>query len=59
MSPKSQALAEMAAGVQKDTWHVESWGSRVRHDLQRMDLAALTKPAFDSRRRSDIDVGQQ
>ena len=45
MDPKSQALAEMAAGVPKDTWHVESWGSRVRHDLQRMALAALTKVA--------------
>jgi len=42
MYPKSQALAEVAAGVQKDTWHVENWGSRVRHDLQRMALAALT-----------------
>jgi hypothetical protein len=43
MYPKSQALAELAAGVQKDTWHVASWGSRVRHDLQRLALTALTK----------------
>jgi hypothetical protein len=40
MYPKSQALAEVEASVQKDTWHIERWGSRIRHDLARIALAA-------------------
>ena len=43
MYPKSQALAELEVGVQKDTWHVAQWGRRVRQDLQRLALSALTK----------------
>jgi hypothetical protein len=43
MYPKSQQLAELEVAVQKDTWHIESWGGRVRHDLERMALAALRK----------------
>ena len=42
MYPKSQALAELEGAVQKDTWHIEQWGGRVRHDLQRSALAALS-----------------
>jgi hypothetical protein len=40
MYPKSQELAEMEADVQKDTWHIERWGSKIRHDLERTALAA-------------------
>jgi hypothetical protein len=42
MYPKSQALAGLKErAVEKDTWHVERWGYLVRHDLERMALAAL------------------
>ena len=40
MYPRSQELAEIEAAVQKDTWHIERWGSRIRHDLERIALAA-------------------
>ena len=43
MYPKSQELAEMQVSVQKDTWHIETWGGRVRHDLERIALAAQRK----------------
>jgi hypothetical protein len=43
MYPKSQKLAEVEASVQKDTWHIERWGGRVRHDLERIALAAMRK----------------
>jgi hypothetical protein len=43
MYPKSQELAEMQVSVQKDTWHIEAWGGRVRHDLERIALAAQRK----------------
>jgi hypothetical protein len=43
MYPKSQELAEIEVAVQKDTWHIERWGGRVRHDLQRIALAAQRK----------------
>jgi len=43
MYPKSQELAEIEVSVQKDTWHVENWGGRVRHDLQRIALTAQRK----------------
>ncbi len=43
MYPKSQELAEMEVPVQKDTWHVENWGGKVRHDLERKALTALRK----------------
>jgi hypothetical protein len=43
MYPKSQELAEIEAAVQKDTWHIEKWGSRVRRDLERKALAAQCK----------------
>jgi hypothetical protein len=41
MYPKSQTLAEMAVPAQKDVWHVENWGRKIRHDLERSALAAL------------------
>jgi hypothetical protein len=42
MYPKSQELAGLKErAVEKDTWHVERWGYLVRHDLERMALAAL------------------
>lgn len=40
MYPKSQELAEMEVAVQKDTWHIERWGGRIRHDLERIALTA-------------------
>jgi hypothetical protein len=40
MYPKSQELAGIETAVQKDTWHIERWGSRIRHDLERIALAA-------------------
>ena len=40
MYPKSQELAEIEVAVQKDPWHVEKWGSKVRRDLERKALAA-------------------
>ena len=43
MYPKSQELAEIEAAVQKDTWHIEKWGSKVRRDLERKALAAQRK----------------
>lgn len=43
MYPKSQELAEMEVSVQKDTWHIEKWGSKVRSDLQRIALAVQGK----------------
>jgi hypothetical protein len=43
MYPKSQELAEIEVAVQKDTWHVEKWGSKVRRDLERMALVAQRK----------------
>jgi hypothetical protein len=43
MYPKSQELAEIEADVQKDTWHIEKWGSKIRHDLERMALNAESK----------------
>jgi len=43
MYPKSQELAEIEVSVQKDTWHIEKWGGKVRHDLQRIALAAQRK----------------
>ena len=43
MYPKSQELAEIEAAVQKDTWHIEKWGSKVRRDLERMALSAQRK----------------
>ncbi|MCP4542934.1 MAG: hypothetical protein GY832_37925 [Chloroflexi bacterium] len=43
MYAKSQELAEMEVAVQKDTWHIERWGGRVRHDLQRIALTAQRK----------------
>jgi len=43
MYPKSQELAEIEVSVQKDTWHIASWGGRVRHDLQRIALTAQRK----------------
>jgi len=43
MYPKSQELAEIEVSVQKDTWHIEKWGGRVRHDLQRIALTAQRK----------------
>ena len=43
MYPKSQTLAEMEIPVQKDVWHVESWGSKVRRTLEKQALAALRK----------------
>lgn len=43
MYPKSQELAEIEADVQKDTWHIEKWGSKIRRDLERMALKALRK----------------
>ena len=43
MYPKSQELAEIEVAVQKDTWHIEKWGGKVRHDLQRIALAAQRK----------------
>jgi hypothetical protein len=36
-------LAEIEAAVQKDTWHIEKWGSKVRRDLERKALAAQRK----------------
>lgn len=41
MYPKSQSLAEMQVPTQKDTWHVENWGSKVRCSLEKQALAAL------------------
>lgn len=43
MYAKSQELAEMEVAVQKDTWHIEKWGGKVRHDLQRIALTAQRK----------------
>jgi hypothetical protein len=43
MYPKSQELAEVEADVQKDTWHIGKWGSKIRHDLERMALKAESK----------------
>ncbi len=43
MYTKSQELAEAEADVQKDTWHIEKWGSKIRCDLERMALAAQRK----------------
>jgi hypothetical protein len=43
MYPKSQELAEIEAAVQKDTWHIEKWGSKVRRDLERMALTTQRK----------------
>lgn len=43
MYPKSQELAEIEATVQKDTWHIEKWGSKVRRDLERKALVAQRK----------------
>jgi len=43
MYPKSQKLAEVEVSVQKDTWHIERWGSQVRHNLEHKTLAALRK----------------
>jgi hypothetical protein len=40
MYPKSQALAEIEAAGQKDTWHIEKWGNKVRRDLERIALSA-------------------
>lgn len=40
MYPQSQALAEIEAAVQKDTWHIERWGCQVRRDLERLALSA-------------------
>lgn len=43
MYPRSLDLAEIEASVQKDTWHVEKWGSKILHDLARTALAAQRK----------------
>jgi hypothetical protein len=43
MYPKSQKLAEVEAAVQKDTWHVEKWGAKIGHDLERKALSAQRK----------------
>lgn len=43
MYPKSRELAEIEAAVQKDTWHIEKWGSKVRRDLERKALVAQRK----------------
>jgi hypothetical protein len=43
MYPKSQELAEVEAAVQKDTWHVEKWGAKIGHDLERKALSAERK----------------
>jgi hypothetical protein len=43
MYPKSQELAEIEVSVQKDTWHIEKWGAKVRNDLQRIALTAQRK----------------
>jgi hypothetical protein len=45
MYPQSQALAEMEVPVQKDVWHVENWGSKIRRTLEKQALAALRKVA--------------
>ena len=42
-TPSPKRWTEVAAGVQKDTWHVERGGSRVRHALQRLALAAVAR----------------
>lgn len=41
MYPKSQDLAEMELPVQKDPWHVENWGGKVRRALEKQALGAL------------------
>ena len=41
MYPKSQKEAKMDVEVQKDTWHIEDQGGRVRRKLERQALAAL------------------
>lgn len=41
MYPKSQKEAEMDVEVQKDTWHIEDQGGRVRRRLERQALTAL------------------
>jgi hypothetical protein len=41
MYPQSQALAELAVPTQKDVWHIETWGRKIRHDLERAAVAAL------------------
>ncbi len=43
MYPKSQELAGIEVSVQKDTWHIEKWGAKVRNDLQRIALTAQRK----------------
>jgi hypothetical protein len=43
MYAKSQELAEMEVPAQKDVWHVESWGSKLRRTLEKQALAALRK----------------
>lgn len=39
--PKSQKEAEMDVEVQKDTWHVEDKGGRIRRKLERQAFTAL------------------
>lgn len=43
MYPKSQALAELELPTQKDPWHVENWGGKVRRSLEKQALGALRK----------------
>jgi len=50
MYPKSQELAGIDVSVQKDTWHIEKWGGRVRNDLQRIALTAQRK-VYDMEKR--------
>ncbi len=40
MYPKSQREAELELPVQKDLWHIQRDGGRVRHDLERAALRA-------------------
>jgi len=58
MYPKSQALAEMQVPVQKDVWHVENWGGKVRRTLEKRALAALQQVEnLEKQLRKEWDAG--